>query len=215
MVSELEDCGGVLCIDNLLDLIRAGDDDPNASVASFFLPFLERGELRMVVETTEQELATCKRLLPGLTSLFRILPVKPFDEETALEILYHEAEIQSKGTRKPMDPGVPKRIYRLFGRFMPYACFPGGAVPFLRKCFRDKKQEPLTEANTVAVFSRRTGLPVHLLDETQPLPHADIRATLAEELIGQPAALDLAAGRTVDHMVEQTLAVYDDVVAGR
>lgn len=79
-----------------------------------------------------------------------------------------------------------------------------------------------------------TGLPAVLSDipphreladggqavQLAPLGEPQRWARAAIEVLGglpaaSQAALDLAAGRTVDHMVEQTLAVYDDVVAGR
>src|SRR5262249_48371871 len=65
ITGELPLLGGPLCIHNTLALIREGGKSPPDSIASFFLPYLQRGELRIIGETTPSELDACRRLLPG------------------------------------------------------------------------------------------------------------------------------------------------------
>jgi ATP-dependent Clp protease ATP-binding subunit ClpC len=52
LIDELARLPGVLVVERLLDLVRIGGTGPGDSVASFFLPFLQRGELRLAAEAT-------------------------------------------------------------------------------------------------------------------------------------------------------------------
>src|SRR5262249_55590055 len=75
LIAELGEIEGVLCVDRLLDLARTGGIGPNDSVAAFLIPYLTRGELRMVAEASPSELDACRRLLPGLADIFQIVPI--------------------------------------------------------------------------------------------------------------------------------------------
>src|SRR5262249_25650828 len=45
IIRELSDLNGTLCVGSLIDLMMTGGRDAGASVASFFLSYLQRGEL--------------------------------------------------------------------------------------------------------------------------------------------------------------------------
>ena len=70
VIEELAETRSVLCVDELLELVRVGSREPSSSVAAFLMPYLERGELRVVSEVTLSELDACRRLLPGFVELF-------------------------------------------------------------------------------------------------------------------------------------------------
>ena len=72
VIDELSDIDGVLCAENLLDLVRYGGREPNESLAAFLVPYLERGEIRIVCEATPAELDACRRLLPNFAAQFQI-----------------------------------------------------------------------------------------------------------------------------------------------
>lgn len=73
IIEELARSGGVLVIEDLLDLVRTGGTSSTDSIAAFILPYIERGLLRLVTETTPAGLDACRRLLPGFVDAFRIL----------------------------------------------------------------------------------------------------------------------------------------------
>src|SRR5262249_7442487 len=91
IIRELGQIGGVLCVDNVLGLIREGGESPTNSVAAFFLPYLQRGELRLVGEATLAELDACRRLLPGFADVFQVLRLPVFTRTEAITVLDHLA----------------------------------------------------------------------------------------------------------------------------
>lgn len=190
IVDELSNLGGVLAVENLLDLVRAADEDARASVAAFLLPYLHRGELRLIGEATALELDACRRLLPGFADVFQILAIEPFDRTKALSALSKTASIleQSRGVHVP--GAVVDHIYRLFRRFMPYQVFPGRAVGFLKdavdRAAIDRAPD-LTLDRAINHFARETGLPELFLRDETPLAASAVLAAFREQVVGQEA----------------------------
>ena len=60
LVAELAGIGGILCVEDLLDLARTGGSAASNSLAAFFVPYLQRGELRMIAEATPAELEAAR-----------------------------------------------------------------------------------------------------------------------------------------------------------
>ena len=75
VVAELESINGVLLVSSLIDLVRLGGTQPTDSIAAFLMPYIRRGEIRLVAETTADELDATRRLLPGWAECFQILNI--------------------------------------------------------------------------------------------------------------------------------------------
>jgi ATP-dependent Clp protease ATP-binding subunit ClpC len=196
VIAELSRVDGVLCVDHLLDLVRTGGRDASDSIATFLLPYLQRGELHLIAEATPAELEACRRLLPGFADAFQILKLEPFERDQALAILDHVAANLKQNLGLAIDEGVTDLIYRLFRRFAPYEVFPGKVVGFLRElgeCVAAEKSTTMTSARVLKGFIRRTGLPELFLRDEFPLDRASVVETLRQQVIGQEEAVRVAA----------------------
>jgi ATP-dependent Clp protease ATP-binding subunit ClpC len=195
VIAELGELGGVLCVERLLELVRTGGLGPTDSVAAFLIPYLARGELRMIAEATPAELDACRRLLPGLPDLFQIARVEPFDRTAALAVIDKQLETAASGPGVEVERGTGERIVRLFRRFMPYAAFPGPASAFARQLVgRHVRQEkkPVTPAAVVDQFRRQTGLPELFLRDEITLSRPDVLNWFRARVIDQPEACEAA-----------------------
>jgi ATP-dependent Clp protease ATP-binding subunit ClpC len=209
VIGELGSISGVLCVENLLDLVRVGDQDPIASVAAFLQTYLRHGELRMVAEATPAELDACRRLLPGLADLFQIVVLEDFRPDAALRVLRHAADHLSRQHGVSFDTGTIELIDRLFRRFRPYQSFPSQVVAFLALLAEQtargsaSRVEGQAQAATVRVsdvltlFIRQTGLPEVFLRDEIPVVRDDVHSHFAGQIIGQPAACRAAANLAV------------------
>ena len=202
LIAELSRIPGVLCVERLLDLLRLGGAGPGDSVAAFLVPYLQRGELRLVSETSPAELDSCRRLLPGFVDLFPILPVPPLDRPQVFNVLDRTATRLAQNLRLEVAPGVSDRVYHLYRRFLPYRMFPGAACGFVRDvCERHARhlaRQPVTSEAVVAHFIRQTGLPDWLLRDDMPLDPLRLRTDLAHQVIGQDEAVQAAAQLVVN-----------------
>jgi len=202
VVVELQRAGGgVLCIENLLDLIREGGTSPLDSVGNFFLPYLQRGELRMIAEVTPAELDACRRLLPGLADCFQVMPVVPMTREQAVNVLDQMASMLKQNLHIEVERGVVDLVYHLFRRFLPYQAFPGRASAFLGLIFERARQlrSPnrrdtfeVTMQMVVDQFVKQTGLPELFLRDQLTLRREEVLSFFRPLIIGQEEACEAA-----------------------
>jgi ATP-dependent Clp protease ATP-binding subunit ClpC len=196
LIAELGEIEGVLCVDRLLDLVRTGGIGPADSVAAFLIPYLTRGELRMVAEASPSELDACRRLLPGLADVFQIIHVEPFDRARALAVLDRQIEMSKANLKVAVAQGVSDRVVQLFRRFMPYSVFPGQAAGFTRELIERGQREKwpeVTPAHAVTHFMHRTGLPELFLRDEITLGRETVLDTFRSQVIDQEEACEAAA----------------------
>jgi ATP-dependent Clp protease ATP-binding subunit ClpC len=198
LVWELSEIDGVLCVESLIELLRLGGAGPGDSIASFFLPYLESGELRLVAEATPAELDACRRLLPGLVDIFQILRLHQMDLVQARAALAESTQALARDLKVTAEEQVPATICRLHQRFLPYQALPGGAAEFLRRMLeqtRGKQGQELTGADVIAGFLEQTGLPEWLLRDEMPLLADRVEEEFRRRIIGQPQACRTMAER--------------------
>lgn len=196
IISELSDIDGVLCVERLLDLIRYGGREANESLASFLIPYLQRGEIRVVAEATSAELDACRRLLPNFANLFQIVQLPEFTEDKAVSILTRIAESCSQNLKIEYSANVINLVYRLFARFMPYQKFPSKTPQFLTHIFEKTakaRQREITKDDVIEAFIKLTGLPELFLRDEITLNIEDVVAQFEREVIGQPKACQQVA----------------------
>lgn len=216
VLAELHDIEGVLCIENLLDLVRVGGREPTDSIASFCIPYLQRGELRLLAEVSPPELDSVRRLLPGLADLFQVVTIPTMSRSTATVVLQRIAETATANSKLDIAPDVAANTVQLFARFQPYQALPGEAVPFLRDAIEQAERrrpkpeartptsgrgdvgvrttaEQITSADIVRQFQQRTGLPELFLRDEVPLSRAELLASFRKQIIGQESACESAA----------------------
>jgi len=196
VIAQTAAVAGVLCVENLLDLVRTGGRTAADSLAAYLVPYLQRSEVRLVAEATAAELDAVRRLLPGLAELFRVIRVPALGRARAVECLRQIAAAQQQQLKVTADRGLPETVYRLFSRFVPYQCFPGNSAGFVGELFdRAARADAarVTPADAIERFAARTGVPELFLRDEVPLDQATVVAALARDVIGQPKACRAAA----------------------
>lgn len=197
VIEDLSQIEGVIAFDDLLELVRTGGTTSNTSIASFLLPFMERGELRVISETTPEGLDACRRLLPGFADAFRIFQVPSFTQPEALATLQAYCAAIERNQPVHINNDGRRLIYRLFQRFLPYEAFPGKTVNFTARLYERAKTSKLSEiTNDVIIdsFVKLTGLPELFLRDEVALQEDDVRAFFQSEVIGQEEACQAATG---------------------
>jgi len=207
VIDDLKRCNGILCLDNLLELVRLGGSGPESSIAAFLLPYLRYREIRVICEVSPSELDACDRLLPGLVEQFQLLRIGPLPPEAAREVL-RRASVNITQSRMGLnfsDASI-EAVWDLHRRFLPYAAMPGKPIAFLHELANEAAERvsksladggnghTVTGDETRRQFSRSTGLPDRFLDDAQPLEPDEIAATLGLELVGQDEAIDAVSG---------------------
>ncbi len=196
IINELSDINGVLCVESLLDLIRYGGREANESLAAFLVPYLQRGEIRIVAEAAPGELDACRRLLPNFANLFQVVRLPELTAEKALTILTRIADINAQNLKIEYSANALNLVYRLFARFMPYQKFPSKTTQFLTQIFEKAakaKRKEIKTQDIIENFIKLTGLPELFLRDEITLDFADVVAQFEREVIGQLKACQQVA----------------------
>lgn len=191
LIQELGRIDGVIAFEDLLELVHTGGTTPGDSIASFFLSFLARGEMRVVSETTPAGLDACRRLLPGFVDAFRILRVPDFTQPEALSALHAYCTNIERNSTVRIHAEARNLIYRLFRRFLPYEAFPGKTVNFTTRLYERAKSDRITEITSdrvIGAFVKATGLPELFLRDEVALEEKDLQAFFEHEVMGQTEA---------------------------
>lgn len=198
VVAELSDIDGILAVENLLELVAVGGREPRDSLAAFLLPYIRGGRLRMVAEATPTELDACRRLLPGLVDAVPQVTLEPLSTENESELIRETMKRRFQATKTTFDPQIPRLISRLCRQFQRHAAAPGPAIHFVEVMTSQRRTSTTSNHWTIPLtlekFSKRTGLPGVLLDDSKILVKADVAEELAKDVIGQPSACKTAAG---------------------
>ncbi|MFT5466726.1 MAG: ATP-dependent Clp protease ATP-binding subunit ClpC [Verrucomicrobiales bacterium] len=191
-IQELRNLRGVLCVENLLDLLRAGGQGPESGLASFLVPYIRSGELRLVAEATPSELEAADRQLPGLIDEMQTLTIEPFDERRAVAVLGHAADYFAQNEKIQFPRAAAEEVHHLFRRFQPYVAFPGKAIQLMTSAADQQLLEGKAEVSTNDVrreFSSQSGLPELFLREDLPLDYDQLVAEISAKLFGQTEAV--------------------------
>ena len=218
VIKELAAIQGVLCFDNLQQLIRLGGQEPTESIASFLAPFIQNNEIRVVIEATKAELDSCRRLLPGFDALFDLFEVTDFTREQARAVLRDIGNQQKQNHKIDFEMGAADLTYRLFKRFFPYQSFPGKCVIFWRKLFMDfrarqleqKKRHDAVDStieidHVISAFVDQTGLPEALIRDEFIITADEVFSFFQSRIKGQETAC-----RSVTNVVTTLKAGLND-----
>lgn len=188
VINELSTFGGILCFSDLESLVRQGGEDASQSIASFLTPFLESGEVRVILETTKDQLDSCRQILPRFDSLFTKLTIDQFDRESALRLLSEKASQIDAANKIRTDSSAGAQCLQLFRRFMPYSVFPGKCYEFWKRQFSEISTENLDELSTERIyrsFINLTGLPEEIIRDDKMIDRDSVETWFAQRIIGQ------------------------------
>jgi ATP-dependent Clp protease ATP-binding subunit ClpC len=215
IVNELSYTGDYLYVDRLLSIVAPQPD--GASIADVFLPAIVGGDLSLIAECSEAELAHVSRKQPALIACFRIVRLAEMDsaEVPGLLAAYHERtcpEILVGGKPEKLVELLPAALRRATQHLAMYQReqrFPGKALRFLSWLYDDlvpstvvRLPVPLgSPAPIVRVsardisraYARFSGLPVDLIADEHAVSVETLAAGLRRQVVGQTNACEIAA----------------------
>ena len=181
----------VLCLGNLVELMEVGKSESNSlGVASFLRSYIQRGDLRVIVECTNEQLALIERLDPYLLDQFQQIRVEKPSPELGQKILQQKAEFWEQDTKVKADADALEIVMRLHQRYAGYSAFPGRPLRFLDQLMHDAGAGDTIRLDDVfGAFSKESGLPRFMLDDALPLDLATTEKWFQERVIGQDEAV--------------------------
>lgn len=183
----------VLHLGSLLELLEVGKGGCSGQgVADFLRTPIDRGEIVLIVECTPEQRTVIERRSPGLLhSLAEVRVLEP-TPNVGRSILRSAAQFNVKLKQAKIDKEALDKLDRLHRRYATYSVYPGRPLRFLNNLQEDApKEKVLTASDVISAFSRETGLPRLLLDESHSLDLPQLKAWFSARVIGQESAVDL------------------------
>jgi len=219
MIHELADEGDYLYVGQLPPLIDAGTG--RSSIADFFLPPIEAGEISLIAECHPHEYQLLETRAPRLLAAFTTIKIDETPSVAMPGLLRaYQARLNPKLV---LQPEALRRVVQHLELFRRDTCFPGKGFRFLdwlnqehgydatlelarAPASPDQADEPdppeqppdsevtvLRAQQVSAAFSRHTGLPLELISEESVAGPELIAARLRTGVIGQDQACSTAA----------------------
>lgn len=196
----------ILYITNPDDLLGAGaHSKSDENFADFFKPYLQRGQLRMIAECTEDDIKNGLSRDPGFLRQFRQIKIQPMNDAQTLNVLEHRVhDIKaSRGRGVRAEQGCLERVVDFSRSFYTRAAAPGRACDLLdalvdyasRKTEPTNKVVPLLIEQIPPCLSETSGVSLDLLDDTIRLDLDDTSVWFKSKLINQDHAVNTIVDR--------------------
>ncbi|GEM_PF-1389099 len=197
----------ILYLTNPNDLLGAGaHSKSDENFADFFKPYLHRGELTIVAESTEEELKEGLSSDPGFLRLFRKVNIQPMSRDETMEVLRRRADHRTvRGNREVVaDRACLETIWDFARSFYTRSAPPGRACDLqdalidytVRHVPEEDDPVRLESQQVPPCLAEETGLSLDLLDDTVALDLEETRDWFTDRLVDQPEPVE----RIVDRM---------------
>lgn len=204
LCQELNQKDDILFVRNLMELFEVGKYQGNeTSMAEYLLPYLSRGELAMISECTEEEMAAIEIRTPNYLSNFQILRLETPPEKELEKIIIQSSQNIARHKKVKIEEDAIREVIRLNQRFTPYAGMPGKPIRFLESILINKRDQGntrrivLDKSEVVQSFCQDTGMPQFMVDPGLPLSPEQVRTFFQQQVYGQ----DLAVESVIDTLI--------------
>lgn len=193
---ELASTKDVLFVRNFMELFEVGQYEGNSvSMSDYMRSFIGRGEVTLISECTEEEMARIELRSPNYLSLFQLIRLEEPRKELET-IIIKKVQDLAKNRRIHIDTEAIRETLRLNRRFTPYAGLPGKPIRFLESILinqkpvdRKAKNKRLARSEVLQYFCEETGMPLFMVDPEVPMNPAQIKKDFNNNVFGQERAV--------------------------
>lgn len=202
LCKELSDGNSILFVRNLMELFEVGKYEGNdVSMADFLRPFISRGEIQIISECTEEELAQIEVKSPNYITFFQTIHIQEPEEKALEQIILKKVKDIANVRSVDIEEEAIREVIRLNRRFTPYAGMPGKPIRFLESLVINKSSSSRTNNGRLDIsrqevlhqFCEETGMPRFMVDPEISMDAQAVRHSFNSMIFGQEAAVDSVA----------------------
>ncbi|MCA9778004.1 MAG: ATP-dependent Clp protease ATP-binding subunit [Candidatus Eremiobacteraeota bacterium] len=203
----------VLIFSDLLGLFSAGvTRDSNLCVADVLKPFLQRKQVQILGECTEQGLAVLRERDRGFADLFSITRLEETTAAETLEIALEEVRESERTHACQFELDAILSAVDIQKRYVRDSSFPGKGASFLRKVAARNRAQVIDAQSVLEYFRHTSGMSLRMLDDQVKLERAKVLESLRKQVLGQETAVEAAADAVM--MAKTRLADPTRPIAG-
>ncbi len=171
-------------------------------VLDYLLPYIERGELRILGETTTGAFEQLAKSHPRCMAALQAIRIEPLARAASLDIAQQWARCRQTSTGAPLILAETLNEASLLAeQYLGHKALPGSLLELL-KMTRDRladgkggTPDTIGLDDLIVTLTELTGLPASLLDERMELSTVSLRRLFEQRVLGQPEAIDCLVER--------------------
>ena len=181
------------------ELYHAGRHETNPSgVLHQIMPFLERGEFKMIGEITDADLEKLIAVMPEIQSVFEIIRIMPSTKEFTINLAKDWIDNDKEKEKwAKVDDYVIEEIYFIAQQYLSYRQNPGGLIDLLKYTKQKFKasKEVISIDSFYTALSSLTGLPISILNDKEKLDLEEVKHFFNSTVVGQEEAVNVLVER--------------------
>lgn len=197
LCQELSGGEDILYVRNLMELFEVGKYEGNeVSIADYLRTYLSRGEVTLISECTDEEMAMIELKSPQYLSLFQVVRLEE-PKENLEEIILKKVNTIARSRKIAITENAIREVIRLNRRFTPYSGMPGKPIRFLESILVNKPApdsgrptDAVTSEEVIQHFCEETGMPLFMIEPSVPMNIQGIKMQFNECVFGQERAVD-------------------------
>lgn len=200
LCTEMAGSEDFLYIRNLMELFEVGKSEGNqVSMAQYLRTPISRGELNIIAECTEEEMANIELKSPNYLSFFQVIRLQAPEGEALEKIIVQKVKDIAANKRVQIDEEAIREVIRLNLRFNPYSGMPGKPIHFLESILINKKHAAdshgdasirISKKEVIKYFCEDSGMPLFMVDPSLPMDTEQIRQDFNKKIYGQEQAVN-------------------------
>ncbi|MGB9180110.1 MAG: AAA family ATPase [Pyrinomonadaceae bacterium] len=166
-------------------------------VLDMLLPYIERGDIKLIGETSSRAYEKLLILKPKLRTALESCRVEPLSDKETLELARQWVDRKdAKGGASVINDQTLQEAFQLARQFLADKAAPGNLLHLLELTHQrltTGKASPgkqISLDDLLVTLSQLTGLPASILDDRAALDLSDLRKFFAERVLGQPEAVE-------------------------
>jgi ATP-dependent Clp protease ATP-binding subunit ClpC len=185
-------------VPNFHELLWAGRHNQSpVGILEMLLPYIERGELRLIGETHDAAYENLIQLKPKLRTALETCRVLPLGDAETMELARRWAAQHNRNKRAELiSEQTLQEAFQLARQFLGDKAAPGNLLHLLLVTYQRLEAGgqasvwQISLDDLLVTLSQLTGLPVTILDDRQSLDLKALREFFQKRVLGQPEAVE-------------------------
>ena len=200
LVRQIQGKRALWIVPHFQELLWAGRHTQSpVGVLDMLLPYIERGEIKLIGETSAQAYEKLLILKPKLRTALETCRVEPLSDNETLELARQWVQRQSaKGAGANLSEQTLLEAFQLAKQFLADKAAPGNLLHLLELTEQRlavgkgalSLDAQISLDDLLVTLSQLTGLPASILDDRAALDISDLHKFFAERVLGQPEAVE-------------------------
>ncbi len=193
-----------LLVDNPVALLRIGKSKgSDLCLATVLKPFLEKRKVQLVLLATPEEWKIVQETDRGFADLFQVLRVPEPDVPTAIKIVLQNRSLLELQTGCAITVPAISQLFTIQRNYLKNKALPGSVMRLLTQLTTKYGRTVIDAPQVREEFKSFSGMQEQIFEEQSPIEKDELRQMLAQELVGQPQAVEALSGAI--HLVKARL----------